>query len=186
MVGIYKITNQITGDFYIGKSKNIEKRFYNHQKYVKHSERFDSDIIRYGWDNFRLDIIESCSERDLLEREAFYIRSLHPVYNSIIRGRKLSEATRRKISQKLTGKKQPRDVVERRKATIRKRHLMFPQTNAGHRKKVFVDMVADNTAPALFESVKDAAAFLCVHPTTVTNAIKKGHKVRGCSVWYAV
>lgn len=186
MVGIYKITNQITGDFYIGKSNNIQKRFYNHKHYVKHSEYFDSDIHRYGWNNFKLEVLEQCTEDVLLEREAYYIQALNPAYNSIVRGRFVSEETRKKISQKLTGIKQPKDVVERRKESIRKRHLTIPQTNAGHRKKVLVDMMADNIPPAEFESVKAAAEFFEVHPSTITHAIKRGHKVHGHPVWYAV
>ena len=29
--GIYKITNTITGEFYIGSSKNIRQRWYTHK-----------------------------------------------------------------------------------------------------------------------------------------------------------
>lgn len=29
--GVYKITNKITGDFYIGSSKNIKRRWYSHK-----------------------------------------------------------------------------------------------------------------------------------------------------------
>ena len=60
MVGIYKITNQITGEFYIGKSKNLKKRLYNHQHYARHSAKFDADIALYGWSNFTFEIIELC------------------------------------------------------------------------------------------------------------------------------
>ena len=183
MVGIYKITNQITGDFYIGKSKNIKKRLYNHKHYVRHSEKFETDIERYGWENFTFEVIEECGEDELLEREAFHIRSLKPSYNTIIRGRKRPADVRKRISISLTGKKQSPNVIEKRKASIRKLRETVPQTNAGHRKRVLVSM---NGRSVEFESVKAVAEFMNVHPSTVTKALKRGGKVRGHLVWYAV
>ena len=54
--GVYKITNNITGDFYIGSSKNIEKRWYQHkspsvQKRQPNSKLYKA-MDRYGLDNF--------------------------------------------------------------------------------------------------------------------------------------
>ena len=31
IIGVYKITNTITGDFYIGSSKNVKKRWIAHK-----------------------------------------------------------------------------------------------------------------------------------------------------------
>lgn len=185
MVGIYKITNNHTGNFYIGQSKNIQKRFYKHKTESIHSALFEKEIALYGWDAFAFEVLEECSADELIEREAYYIGLLKPQYNSIVRGRDVSEETRQKIREKLTGRKQPEEEIERRKEAIRKRHLTIPQTNAGHKKKVLVSMECD--APlAEFESVKAAAEFLDVDPSTVTKALKRKGKVHGCSVWYAV
>lgn len=40
-VGIYKITNLTTGRIYIGQSKNIERRFIEHNTLSHNSERID-------------------------------------------------------------------------------------------------------------------------------------------------
>ena len=38
-------------------------------------------MSEYGIKNFDFDIIEECSEKDLLKKEQYYIDSLHPRYN---------------------------------------------------------------------------------------------------------
>ena len=81
--GVYKITNNITGDFYIGSSKNIEKRWANHKSPSTHKQHPNSklykDMDQYGCDNFTIEVIE---ETDFLkEREQYWIEYLKPSYN---------------------------------------------------------------------------------------------------------
>ena len=81
--GIYKVANTITGDFYIGSSKNIQLRWANHKSpstwtlypRVKLYQAF----IKYGLNNFTFDIIEETA--DLHTREQYYIEQLKPSYN---------------------------------------------------------------------------------------------------------
>ena len=108
MIGIYKITNLITNDCYIGQSRNLKKRINNHHQKGIHSKLFEEHISKYGWGNFQVEILEECREEDLLEREAYYIDLLKPTYNTIVRGRDVPQKTRDKISESLetTGDKQ--------------------------------------------------------------------------------
>lgn len=87
---IYKITNIITNDFYIGKTKNAEKRFYNH-KYKATNNRsqthFHRAIRKYGIENFIFSILENVESEELLnEREIFWIKELNPHYNMTMGG----------------------------------------------------------------------------------------------------
>lgn len=68
--GIYKITNKINGKAYIGASKNIEKRFNEHQK---HSKEISHIIKKQGIDNFTFEILEECSIEELPDKEREYI-----------------------------------------------------------------------------------------------------------------
>ena len=56
--GIYKITNIITGDFYIGSSKNIKQRWLSHKvpsAWSKHpNSRMYQDMAKYGLNNLKL------------------------------------------------------------------------------------------------------------------------------------
>ena len=66
--GIYKITNTITGDFYIGSSKNINRRWAEH-KHPSKWKRFPNnqlykDMQEYGVDKFVFEVleeVEACS-----------------------------------------------------------------------------------------------------------------------------
>ena len=83
--GIYMITNKKTKDFYIGQSKNLYNRFLNYfnPAYLKRS--FNSiigrAIIKYGYSNFSLTILEYCDKENLTAREQYYLDTLNPVYN---------------------------------------------------------------------------------------------------------
>ena len=82
--GVYKITNNITGDFYIGSSKNIEKRWHEHKSPSVHKQQPNSKLYKgmasYGLDNFTFEIIEKTD--NLKEREQYYIEHLNPSYNN--------------------------------------------------------------------------------------------------------
>ena len=83
--GVYKITNNITGDFYIGSSKNIEKRWVEHGSPSVHKQHPNSKLYKsmaqYGRDNFTFEIIEKTD--NLKEREQYYIEKLNPSYNNL-------------------------------------------------------------------------------------------------------
>jgi len=79
MIGIYKVTNKINKKFYIGKSKDIEKRWYGYKTFHGQHKR-DSYFLRalqkYGPDEFIFEVIEECSLENLNEREKFWIEKL--------------------------------------------------------------------------------------------------------------
>lgn len=84
--GIYMITNKKTKDFYIGQSKNLYNRFLNYfnPAYLK---RFPNSIIgraviKYGYSNFSLTILEYCDKANLTAREQYHpfgVDTLNPV-----------------------------------------------------------------------------------------------------------
>ena len=85
IAGVYKITNNITGDFYIGSSKNIEKRWTNHKslsvwKRLSGMKLYQA-FIKYGLNNFIFEVIEETA--DLKKREQYWIEQLKPSYNNI-------------------------------------------------------------------------------------------------------
>lgn len=82
--GVYKITNTITSDFYIGSSSNIQQRFVNHKKpstWSRYSNsRMYQDMAQYGLNSFTIEVIEETD--NLREREQYWIEQLKPTYNS--------------------------------------------------------------------------------------------------------
>ena len=85
--GIYKITNIVNNNAYIGKSLNIEERFKTHRQraFSRHCKEYDKALYRafrkYGLNNFRFEILEECSNESLNEREIYYIAKYDTYYN---------------------------------------------------------------------------------------------------------
>ena len=74
MIGIYKITNQITGESYIGQSIDLAQRWKQHIKNSKKSNKpLHQDIEKYGKENFLFEILEECPKEDLNQREIYWI-----------------------------------------------------------------------------------------------------------------
>ncbi len=90
--GIYRWNNLITNKSYIGSAKCLRKRlvFYYSPNYLNRtlkitSSSIYSSILKYGYSNFSLDILEYCDIQSLLEKEQYYINSLKPEYNILKR-----------------------------------------------------------------------------------------------------
>jgi len=80
---IYKITNNINGKIYIGKTiHSIKHRFKEHRG---DSKRYDLPLYRafkkYGIENFSISVIEECSNDLLSEREKYWIEKEHSFDN---------------------------------------------------------------------------------------------------------
>lgn len=106
--GIYRWVHIEQGKSYVGSAKNLSIRFkqyfnYNHITYPKRNMRIYKALLKYGYAEFRLEILEYCSPEVLIEREQFYFDTLIPEYNILkIAGSPLgyrhSEASKKLIS----------------------------------------------------------------------------------------
>ena len=65
--GIYKITNLVNGKVYIGASKRIETRFWEHKRYA--GSPIHSDLEAYGLENFKFEVLIECPEDMLCQWE---------------------------------------------------------------------------------------------------------------------
>lgn len=106
--GIYKISSP-SGNFYIGSSVNIGKRWAAHRSYLrcdKHGNpKLQAAWHKYGETCLTLEVLEQCSPEGLLAREQHYLDTLKPNYNiakdamSPMLGRKHTEDSKRRMSQ---------------------------------------------------------------------------------------
>ena len=85
--GIYKITNTVTGDFYIGSSKDVKRRWIEHKKpsMLKKcpNNPMYRDMKKYSVDKFDFQILEEVEIDRLKEKEQWFIEKMHPTYNQI-------------------------------------------------------------------------------------------------------
>lgn len=79
---VYKLTNMINGKGYVGKAKHSADRMREHRTHGaqkmrsgKKTQAIDQAIHKYGWDNFKVEWLETNIPMEkLLEREAFHMR----------------------------------------------------------------------------------------------------------------
>jgi group I intron endonuclease len=81
---LYKITNSVNDKIYIGSSRNIKVRLYEHKRLLnnlKHcNKHLQSSWIKHGKENFIFFVIELCDIKDLFSREDFYINKYNSRY----------------------------------------------------------------------------------------------------------
>ena len=76
--GIYKITNQLTKEIYIGQSVNISDRFKQHIKCglgidASSTNKLYNNMQKYGVWNFTFELLQKCNRDKLNEKERFWI-----------------------------------------------------------------------------------------------------------------
>ena len=86
IIGVYKITNTITGDFYIGSSKDVKRRWASHKctstwNKCKNNPLY-LDMKKYGVDKFKFEVFAEVEVGNLKEMEQQFIETLKPTYNN--------------------------------------------------------------------------------------------------------
>ena len=85
--GVYKITNTVTEDFYIGSSKNVKNRWTAHKCPSRWNRCPNNpmyiDMHQYGVDKFVFEVLEVVEPEELKEIEQKFIEKLHPTYNQM-------------------------------------------------------------------------------------------------------
>ena len=77
-IGIYIIRNTINNKVYVGQSKRLKQRYYDHIISIKkgkhHNDILQKSFNKYGFDNFEYNIIEEVLDENMLnEREKYWI-----------------------------------------------------------------------------------------------------------------
>jgi group I intron endonuclease len=97
MIGsIYKITNLLNNKVYIGQTiQKLSDRWNRHCNMncseAEHNMIIKKAIIKYGKENFSIEIIETCDSKYLNEKEKYYINKFNTYkegYNSTLGGQK--------------------------------------------------------------------------------------------------
>ena len=116
--GVYKITNNVTGEFYIGSSVNVKKRWAQHKGPSMWKDRSNSKLYqamqKYGLDCFSFEILEEVEPESLRQTEQKFIELLKPTYNQMnAKGLNVerAKATSRKASMKYIQSEKGREYM---------------------------------------------------------------------------
>jgi len=136
---IYKITNP-NGQIYIGQTGNITKRQKDYERGCTPSQkRIYESIQNYGWINHKFDVILKfdCSVINIDKAEIYFISFFNSFYFinrgyglNLTKGGKtgsaanMTEESRRKMSEKLKGRKKNYSIEERLKYADRMKDTM--------------------------------------------------------------
>jgi len=85
-IGVYRWINKTNLKTYVGSSTNIGVRMYTYYSLLslaKSNRLIDRALLKYGFSNFTLEILEYCNEENILEREQYYMDLLKPEYNIV-------------------------------------------------------------------------------------------------------
>ena len=116
--GVYIWTNKVNGKKYVGSSVNLGRRlstYFSHIYISSNKLTISKALLKYGYAGFRLEMIEYCEPKDVIQREQYYIDLLKPEYNILkvagsLLGFKHSEMTREVLRNLYTGREISEEV----------------------------------------------------------------------------
>lgn len=168
VAGVYRITNTITGDFYIGSSVNIGKRWSAHFRDLERGTHTNRFILRsfqkHGKESFLFEVLERTN--DLIHREQYFIDTLKPSFNLFLfayggmRGRTISSEHRKALSKANKNRKLTKEHIEKIKThkNWTKVGKEFWKNSVKTREKPVIVWLNEIT-PVLFDRMKDVISF---------------------------
>lgn len=208
--GIYRWVNNVNNKTYVGSGANLAKRlvsYYNESELKRNPRPIKSALIKYGHNNFTLEILEYCLEANVIEREQFYLDLLAPEYNILkiahsLLGFKHSQENIEKFRLKIISPEhkkllssvhkgklvssETRSKLAIATANYKKNNPLAPEALANIRAKtlaregVSVSVLNTETNEVNdFTNQTEAGGFLGVTRQAIYNAIKRGVPIKG-------
>lgn len=171
--GIYMIINYVNNYRYVGSSKNLSQRLWEHRANLRHNKHDNPHLQnawnKYGEKSFNYVILEKCNEEERYEREQYYVNVLKPEYNicvEVVNQPPTSETARRKQSE------------------TRKRMFESGELQIAHNKVVFA---YDKNGNFLGEwkSIRKAAQHFRISTSGINGVLKrKFEQIKGLKFFY--
>jgi len=173
-IGVYRWINKTNLNTYVGSSTNISVRMYTYYSLlslVKSNRPIDRALLKYGFSNFTLEILEYCNEENVLEREQYYMDLFKPEYNIVeIAGSTLGYKHTPESLAKMRNFVLS-DEVRNRKA------LSTVNATAKRRIPIIVENLETKTEQK-YVSLTEAAVALGVSKTTISQALTNNKVIK--------
>jgi len=205
--GIYLILNKVTLDYYIGSASTgkIYARFSNHLIHKTGSKIVKFAVTKYRLSNFAfiilelfLEIVNRINNKDLLNLEDFYLKSLLPNYNILTEagnsfGYKHTEITRikmkaeysqerrNKIGELNRGKSLSKETIEKmRQSSLNKKKRVYSEEalfNMKKKSKGLLVLNLDGTVYGKYFSIIEVARSLQCSIKTISRTLNTEKKI---------
>ena len=132
--GIYCWNNLINGSCYVGSSTKLNRRISSYfsppflrKELINNNSVISSALLKYGYSNFSLDILEYCEPNALLSREQYYMDKIKPSYNILkVAGSSLGHKHSAETLLKLKDRKlSPQALINLRAALKKRKGMLF-------------------------------------------------------------
>lgn len=197
IVIIYLIKNKINGKKYIGQTiRSLELRWKEHLR-RKDDFLIHKAIMKYGKDNFEIELVEKTSVFSKLNNlERYYIKTLDTLmpngYNMTSGGSEITKEIRKKISLKTKGKKKrpwtqrEKDAQSERLKGKKRTGKALENHNLAMRTKGHSKMVSVRDQNGIiYRSIREAARELGMSHRSVLRVLKgKQKETKGYSFEY--
>lgn len=207
--GIYQI--KINNSFYIGSSKNIQRRYWEHLwklKNKKHPNIHLQNLYnKHGEEKFELFILENCTINCLIEREQYWINLLNPNINKApvagsTLGLKLTNEQCKNRSKNNIGRKHSLESIKKRTDKIKGRkytekhreNISKSRLGKKQNQQTIKNRTEKNKKPIacydlnyilirIYDSAKTAALENNYHATNITRCCKNKIKTYKNKIW---
>jgi group I intron endonuclease len=200
--GVYRWVNNKNVNTYVGSSVSLTRRFTNYYSigYLLRESKSNNSymyraLLKYGYSNFSLEILEYCERENCIERENYYLDLLKPEYNILsVAGsnlgfkhseetkakfflRKHSEETRRKMSESKKGNNNPikaQSEETRNKISVSRKANLSGSSQPSSQKIEVLDLETNITTR--YDSMREASGALNVNLSSVGQYLLKSKK----------
>lgn len=205
--GIYLILNKFTGDYYIGSASTgkFHSRFQNHLFNLNGSKVVKNAVKKYKIHEFAFlilelfpDIITKTNNKELLDLEDFYLKSLLPNYNILTEagssfGYKHSEINRIKMKSNYSEERRmtianlnkgktfsPETIEAMKKAALNRTKPFYSNeaiSNMKKKSKAIIIYNLDYTVFGQFSSIIEVSKSLGCDQKTIRRALNTEKKI---------
>lgn len=205
---VYRLVNKCNNKTYIGSTINCTNRFYKYFNLKHLAERrtpIHLALLKYGFENFTLEIFEYCEEGvNPITREQYYFSKLKPEYNILEQAgsslgykhtettldffkneRKVSDDTKKNLSIAATGRvlteEDKQKISDARKGIILSADIRSKISSAAIALRGVTVIVknVDTNEELEFASLTDAAKYIGVSRPAVRKYIDTNKLIQG-------
>jgi group I intron endonuclease len=207
--GIYRWTNKLNNNTYVGSGLNLSKRvgdYYKESELKRNPRPIHAALLKHGYENFKLEILEYCRADELIIKEQYYLDLLKPEYNILknaysllgfkhspeniekFKLKKISQEHKDLLSSVHLGKEvsqETRDKLSLATANYMKNNPLTREalanitTKTTEREGVPVTLLNTKTNETLeFPTLTKAAEYLGIKRQAIRNAINRGSIVK--------